>query len=174
MERQESKLNPDYLPLLAEIGAALAGFGSLAGLIGRRGSSESPEVDAGRLRGMLERALAVVLLALLPLALGQFPISDAAVWRSCGAMVFVASPGLNWSLIYRLRRLPNYAPETAYLLSSQVNLALELSVLAAGFLGLVPLASAYGLALLLQLSTAGGMFLRVIASITSTPDGPAA
>ena len=55
-------MNPEYLPLVAEIGAALAGFGSLAGVIGRRGSLDSPEVDAGRLRGMLERALAVVLL----------------------------------------------------------------------------------------------------------------
>ena len=161
-------MNPDYLPLVAEIGAALAGFGSLAGLIGRGSSSESPEVDAGRLRGMLERALAVVLLALLPMALAQFPISDDAVWWSCGAIVFIASPAMNWSVIYRLRRLPNYAPGTAYFISSQVNLALELSLLTAGFLDAVPLASAYGFALLIELCSAGGMFLRVVASITST------
>ena len=123
---------------------------------------------------MLERALSVVLLALLPMALGQFPIPEGVLWWSCGAIVFVASPALNWSLIYRLRKLPNYAPGTAYFISSQVNLAVELSVLAAGFLGQIPLASAYGLALLLELSTAGGMFLRVVASITSTRDRPAA
>ena len=115
---------------------------------------------------MLERALSVVLLALLPMALGQFPIREGVVWHGCAAIVFLASPGLNWSLIYRLRRLPNYAPGAAYFISSQVVLALELSVLAAGFLGFVPLASAYGLALLLELSTAAGMFLRVVASIS--------
>jgi len=117
---------------------------------------------------MLERALAVVLLALLPMALGQFSIADGVVWGSCAAILFFASPALNWSLLYRLRQLPNYAPGTAWLVSSQVNLALELSVLAAGFAGLVSLPSAYGFALLLELSTAGSMFLRVVASITST------
>ena len=165
--KQESTLNPDYLPLVAEVAVALAGFGSLAGLIGRRGSSESPEVDAGRLRGMLERALAVAVLALLPMALGQFPVPDPVVWRTCAAVAFVASPAMNWSLIYRLRQLPNYAPGAAYFVSSQVTLALQLSLLTAGFLDVVPLASAYGLALLMELCTTGGMFLRVVASITS-------
>ena len=84
-------MNPDYLPLVAEIGAALAGFGGLAGLIGRQGSSESPEVDAGRLRGMLERALVIVLLALLPMALGQFALSDAAVWWICAISAWSCS-----------------------------------------------------------------------------------
>ena len=116
---------------------------------------------------MLERALAIVMLALLPMALGQFPFSDDVVWRSCGVVVFIASPALNWTLIYRLRQLPNYAPGAAYFISSQIGLALELSVLVAGFLGAVPLASAYGLALLIELTTAAGMFLRVVASITS-------
>ena len=102
-------------------------------------------MDAGRLRGMLERALAVVVLALLPMALSQLPISSDYVWQGCVALVFVASPALNWSLIYRLRQLPNYAPGATYFLSSQVGLALELSVLAAGFSGAVPLESAYGL-----------------------------
>ena len=85
-------------------------------------------------------------------------------------ILFLAAPTLNWSLIYRLRRLPDYAPGTAYFVSSQVILALELSALAAGFLGFVPLASAYGLALLLELCIAAGMFLRVVASITSARD----
>ncbi len=121
---------------------------------------------------MLERSLGIVLLALLPMALGQFPISENAVWWSCGALAFVTSPALNWSLLYRLRRLPSYAPGRAWLISGQVNLALELSVLVAGFVGLVPLASAYGLALLIELSTAGGMFLRVVASITASSVRP--
>ncbi|MDJ0788068.1 MAG: hypothetical protein QNK05_14760 [Myxococcota bacterium] len=115
---------------------------------------------------MLERALCIVLLALLPLALAQFPISEIWLWRFCGALAFVLMPTLNWTLIHRLRQLPNYAPGRSYFLSSQINLAFELGVLAAGFFGLVPLAAAYGLALLLELVTVGGMFLRVIASIT--------
>ena len=72
------------------------------------------------------------------MALGQFPVTDDIVWRICGTIAFVASPTLNWSLVYRLRQLPNYAPGTAYFVSSQVILAVELSVLAAGFLGRVP------------------------------------
>ena len=71
-------------------------------------------------------------------------------------------------------REPTYLAETTILVSSQAILALELSVLAAGFLGFVPLSSAYGLALLLELSTATGMFLRVVASITSVRSQPAA
>jgi len=118
---------------------------------------------------MLERTLAIVLLALLPMALGQFPISENVVWRSCAAIAFAAAPTSNWSLLYRLRKIPSYAPGRAWILWGQGSLALGLSVLVAGFLGLVPLASAYGLALLIELASAGGMFLRVIASITTTP-----
>lgn len=121
---------------------------------------------------MLERALTVVLLALLPMALRQFPIPDIAVWRICAAAAFVAAPTLNWSQIHRLRRLPGYAPGAAWFLSSQVNLVIQLSVLTAGFLGTVPLAAAYGLALLVELAAAGGMFLRVVASITTSRARP--
>ena len=160
-------MNPDYLPLVAEIGAALAGFGGLAGLIGRQGSSESPEVDAGRLRGMLERALVIVLLALLPMALGQFALSDAAVWWICAIALFLLAPFLNWSQIFRLRRLPNYAPGKLYFASAQLSMVVQLAVLCAGFAGYVSLPAAFGIALLIELSLAGGQFLRIVASITS-------
>lgn len=160
-------MNPDYLPLIAEIGAAVAGFGGLAGLIGRQRSAESPEVDAGRLRGMLERALIVVLLAMLPLALGQFPMPDATVWWICAVLLFVASPVMFWSQRRRLSRLPNYAPGLLWLASAWFNLLVQLGVLSAGFAGYVPLSAAFGLALLIELVIAGSQFLRVIASVTS-------
>lgn len=143
-------------------------------MIGRRASSDSPEVDAGRLRGMLERALAVVLLALLPMALGQFPISGSVVWLTSGGILFVASPALNWSLLYRLRQLPSYRPGRSWVVSAQLTLAIELALLVAGFFGRIPLESAYGMALLLELFTVAGMFLRVVASITASRTRPPA
>lgn len=164
-------MNPEYLPLVAEIGIAIVGFGGLAGLIGRGSSSESPQIDAGRLRGMLERALTIVALALLPMALGQFPISDAAVWWSSAAILFVGAPYLSWSQRLRLRRLPNYTPGKLWLASAQINLIVQLGLLSAGFAGYVPLAPAYGFALLIELAVAGGQFLRVVASITSVRPG---
>ena len=109
----------------------------------------------------------MVLLALLPLALGQFALSDAVVWWSCATVLLVLAPVLNWSQIIRLRRLPNYAPGILYFASAQISMMFQLGVLGAGFAGYISLAAAYGLALLIELSLAGGQFLRVVASITS-------
>jgi uncharacterized protein (DUF2062 family) len=116
---------------------------------------------------MLERSLAVVLLALLPMALGQFPLTDEQVWRSCSGVLFVTAPAMFWSQRRRLRRLTNYAPGTLWLLSGRTNVAIQLGVLGAGFVGYVPLPAAFGVALLIELIIAGGQFLRVIASVTS-------
>ena len=62
----------DYFLTIAELAVALAGFGGLAALIGKRPGAESARVDAGRLRAMLEHSLATMILAVFPVALARF------------------------------------------------------------------------------------------------------
>lgn len=54
------------------------------------------------------------------------------------------------------------------------GLAITLALLASGLLGAIPLIPAYGVALVIELSMAAGMFLRVASSLMSSHSPPAA
>jgi hypothetical protein len=165
-------LDADFFLTIAELAVALAGFGSLASLIGRQSGPESAAVDAGRLRGMLERSLTLMILSILPISLTRFELSSDIVWGVCGALFAVAAPLLFWLPIRRLRPLPEYQPGLAYKAGGYTALAVTLALLISGLVGLLPLIPAYGVALVVELSVAAGMFLRVASSIMSSRTPP--
>ncbi len=123
---------------------------------------------------MLERSLSLMILAILPVSLARFEIPPGAVWGASGLLFAVSAPVLFWLPLQRLRRLPEYQPGLAYRLMGVVGLALTLGLLASGLLGALPLIPAYGLALVVELAMAAGMFLRVASSLMSSHLPPAA
>ena len=166
-------MDDDYFLTIAELAVALAGFGSLAALIGRRSGGESAAVDAGRLRAMLERSLTAMILAVLPVSLGRFELAQHWVWGTPAVLYAVAAPYLHIAPIRRMRRDPNYRPGIAYMLSGWVALIFTLGLLFAGLAGLIPLRPALGLALVIELSVAASMFLRVASSLMAGHQPPA-
>jgi len=158
-------LDTEFFFTIAELSVALAGFGSLASLIGRQSGSESAAVDAGRLRGMLDRSLSVMILSIFPVSLTHFELPSGIVWGVSAVLFAVLAPLLFWMPIRRLRQLPEYRPGFAYRLSAYASLAVTLGLLLSGLVGVLPLIPAYGVALVVELAVAAGMFLRVASSI---------
>lgn len=166
-------MDGDYFLTIAELAVALAGFGSLAALIGKRPGGESAAVDAGRLRAMLERSLTAMLLAVLPVSLQHFELPTRLVWGVPAVLFVLAEPYLHFAPIRRMRRVPGYRPGLAYWLSGQIAGLLIVGLLLAGLAGLVPLPPAFGLALVVELSVAATMFLRVASSLMAIHQPPA-
>lgn len=166
-------LDSDYFLTIAELAVALAGFGSLASLIGKRPGGESAAVDASRLRAMLERSLTAMVLAVLPISLGHFELPPRLVWGLPAVLFAVAEPYLHFAPIRRMRRFPSYQPGLAYRLSGQIALLSIFALLLAGLAGLVPLRPAFGLALVVELSVAATLFLRVASSLMAVHEPPA-
>jgi hypothetical protein len=167
-------LDADYFLTIAELAVALAGFGSLAALIGRQPGAESAAVDAGRLRAMLERSLAAMILAVLPVSLGRFELPEHLIWGAPAVLFAVVAPYLHVAPIRRMRRDPSYQPGLGYRLSGWAALVATLGLLLAGLVGLIRLQPAFGLALVIELSVAASMFLRVASSLMSIHKPPAA
>lgn len=167
-------MDSDYLLTIAELAVALAGFGSLAALIGRRTGTESAAVDAGRLQAMIEHSLATMILAVLPVSLARFEFPQIVVWGVPSFLFAIAATYLQLSPVRRLRRIPEYQPGLAYRLSGPLALALIVALLFAGLLEIIPLQPAYGLALLVELAIAATMFLRVASSLMAGHEPPAA
>jgi hypothetical protein len=85
----------DILLTIAEIGVALAGFASLAAILGRRYKHTDPLVNAIRLRGLLDAGLSTMLLALIGVLMLQIGGSSRWVWQGSGiaGLVFVSAIG---------------------------------------------------------------------------------
>ena len=123
---------------------------------------------------MLERSLSLMILAVLPVALTHFELPSGIVWGVSGVLFAVSAPILFFVPIRRLRHLPEYRRGFAYKASGYAGLALTLGLLASGLVGFIPLIPAYGLALVVELSMAAGMFIRVASSLMGSHSPPAA
>jgi hypothetical protein len=97
----------DILLTIAEIGVALAGFASLAAILGRRYKHTDPLVNAIRLRGLLDAGLSTMLLALIGVLMLQIGGSSRWVWQGSGiaGLVFVSAIGTAAFRREKLRRL---------------------------------------------------------------------
>jgi hypothetical protein len=73
----------DLYPVIAQIAAVFAGFGSLAGGLGERRSSDDARVDAFRLATMLFSSLSATLLGLLPATLKSVSFESEQAVRLC-------------------------------------------------------------------------------------------
>lgn len=133
----------DILLTVAEIGVALAGFASLAAILGRRYKDTDPLVNAIRLRGLLDAGLSAMLLALIGVLMLQIGGSEPWVWRAAAVAGIVSVSTIGTAAFRRekLRRhLPGFRKGVSFVMFTMV---------AAAFLGFVymsqdsPAASAF-------------------------------
>ena len=123
---------------------------------------------------MLERSLSLMILSIFPISLTYFELPSGNVWGVSAMLFAVSAPLLFWLPLRRLRKLPEYRPSFAYRLTGYTGLAVTLGLLASGLVGALPLIPAYGVALVVELAVAAGMFLRVASSLMGSHSPSAA
>ncbi|NNC76606.1 MAG: hypothetical protein HKN77_01510 [Woeseiaceae bacterium] len=161
----------DILLTVAEIGVALAGFASLAAILGRRYKDTDPLVNAIRLRGLLDAGLSTMLLALIGVLMLQIGGSSLWVWRAAGiaGLIFVSTIGTAAFRREKLRRhLPGFRKHVSKIMFFLVASAFAgFAVISAGFAGDYGFQIFLG-ALCLLLIICCTMFVLVIASLMSS------
>ncbi len=94
----------DALLTIAELALGLTGFTGVVAAFRTRSGPWLP-ADAFRVFSLLSVSLGVLFLALIPLSLAYFPLSDEVSWRiSSGLMTLFTVPGA-LVIISRIRRL---------------------------------------------------------------------
>ena len=160
----------DILLTVAEIGVALAGFASLATVLGRRFGPTDPLVNAIRLRGLLDAGISTLMLALLAVVLLQFDAAGRWIWRvsSLAGVVLILTVGVAAFRREKLRRhLPGFRKRASFVMFALVAAALV------GFAGIVAgFAGDYGFEVFLAilcvlLLICCTMFVLVIASVVN-------
>ena len=97
----------DELSLIAELGAAYAGFLAIFLIFARREGRFSPS-DGLAIRSMILGSFGTIFIALVPLALGTLDWVEANVWRASGAFGLLMSVFIAGNVGLSQRRL---APE---------------------------------------------------------------
>lgn len=106
----------DILLTLAEIAIAIAGFASLASVISQTNTTTDPEVNAIRLRGLVNGALAAMFLALIGALLLKLQALGDWSWRATSLIGLISSTLIGWGVWKRdrpRRNLPGYNVLTA-------------------------------------------------------------
>src|SRR5437764_7940338 len=80
----------DLYPVIAQVAAVFAGFGSLASGLGRRRGGDDSRVDAYRLGLMLFASLSATLLGLLPAMLTSVLLDERLALRVSATVAFLA------------------------------------------------------------------------------------
>ena len=81
----------DTLIVFAQIAAAFAGFGGLAGIFGQRLAGDAAALAAARLRAVIEWALIVVAFSLLPLVVLELEPDETGTWRVLSATLALSA-----------------------------------------------------------------------------------
>jgi hypothetical protein len=88
---------------MAEIGATLAGFAALAGVLGRRGSMGATQ-NFANLWVVVLISLAVAFFSLVPVVVAEFGISTFAVWRVSSAIfLLLMTPAITLGMRHIIR-----------------------------------------------------------------------
>jgi hypothetical protein len=159
--------NPIQLyPVMAQMGAAFAGFGSLASGLGRRSGGDDARVDASRLSTMLFSSLSLTLLGLLPVVLTSLSLDEEAAVRGsaiAALLTIVAYAPSGASRSYRIRHSAGFSR-----IATAANLACVLTAVTGFALcaaGRPPSSGLYLLGLSGMLASSIVMFSRVIRSM---------
>ncbi len=98
----------DELILMAELGAAFAGFLAIFLIFARREGRFSP-TDSLAVRSMILGSFSTLFLALAPLALAALDTPEVVVWRVSGALGFLVFISVSASMALAHRRIPRDA-----------------------------------------------------------------
>lgn len=164
----------DTLHVVAELAVAFAGFASLVSIIGSRRGRDAPNIDAARIRSMLEASLLVAAFALVPILIFHSGLPTSASWRASSGMFAIAAAVI---MVLQARRTylatdpAGYRPSASWLITTIALWTVTLSTLIATALGAVKNAAfGYGVALFAFLVFAALLFIRLIASLLAGPD----
>jgi len=155
-------------PVIAQIAAAFAGFGSLASGLGRRRGGDDARVDASRLGLMLFASLSAALLGLLPATLAglftaQGPVMRVAAIIAIAAIVIYSPGALRRSA--RIRHVAGFSRSATFANAVCTLTALAAFALCALDVPADRVAGLYLLGLMALLGSAVVMFSRVIVSM---------
>ena len=165
-------MHADFLFIIAEIGAAFAGFASLVAAISRRGdrSADQERLDFGTLQNVLLLSLQAIAFALLPNLLERLTGSESTAWRVAATCY---APVIAGYVAYTLGRLPRtyghvgrQVPATFWLNAALIIATVVIQVLVAT--ASVP-AVAYLAGISVLLYCAGFGFVRLFVSLRPTP-----
>jgi MFS family permease len=158
----------DLLFVLAQIGVGVAGFASLATVIGQAYTRTDPEVNSIRLRGLLHISISVMLLSLLAIALLKIDgLSEEMAWRIASTVALVTAIICGIGVLRRdrtRRRLPGYNRLTMVINFSIMGIVvIELAISALGWSGRHA-GSVYTGSLILMLVGCSTAFMLVVTS----------
>ena len=153
---------------IAQVGITLAGFASLASVVGQTRTTTDPRVNAIRLRGLLNVSLAAMLLALAAVLLLAIDDVQSWVWRGASILGFCCAVSIGWGAYQRdrpRRALPGYNRPVA-----RANFGIMAIVIVAFALNGAGFAGQYEMpvflaALLLMLAGSSILFILVVVSM---------
>ena len=102
----------DELVLMAELGAAFAGFLAIFLIFAKREGRFSP-TDSLAVRSMILGSFSTVFLALAPLALAALGAGESLVWRTSSGLGLLAALSISLSMALAHRRIPREARSVA-------------------------------------------------------------
>ena len=102
----------DLYPVITQVAAAFAGFGSLASLLSRRRGADDSRIDAFRLWTMLQSSLSATMLGLLPATLAGLSVGEPWVFRgpaiaALAVMLTYVAIGIRRSV--QIRHVPGFS-----------------------------------------------------------------
>jgi hypothetical protein len=156
----------DFLTTAAQIAVGLAGFTGVASAFSGRPTDVSAEIQAERLRGMIEAGLVAVIFSLLPFLLSDLELSEAALWRLASALYLVVWTATFVLGVRRGLQVLRGAPAQPRSWGAALALigVLSFGSLVSGVIGFRP-SSCYLFALLLQLTLCALFFYRFFLSL---------
>jgi hypothetical protein len=154
----------DTLIAFAQIAAAFAGFGGLAGLFAQRLTGDAAVLAAARLRAVIEWALIVVAFSLMPLVILGLEPDETGAWRVLSAALALSAVAHRLWVGPKLHDLP--WGSRSYRAFTYLWLFGTALVLLANTLGLLaPAAAIYLCGLLSYLLFAMLLFARLLQSL---------
>ena len=155
--------------VFAELGAVLAGFGSLGSVLSARRGSDHPKLDALRLRNLVEGSAILALGGLLPMVLGQFNLTPHTVWRIASAFFLTGIFSAWLSGILRAQELKRCGIAIYFTIAAIMSgfLLIASLLLLINLCGFYPhlMTGFYFLALLLHTSVGFILFIRTFSSL---------
>jgi hypothetical protein len=157
----------EFLVNTAQVAIGLAGFSGVAGVLGARPGSASPEFQGARLRLMIETSLLAAGFSLLPIVLEHLGFEPRTLWRVASGMNLLAfAPQFTLALrrSTAIIRASGEPTPRAWGAVTTLIAMLTVALLAASALGFGS-SSLYIAAIFLQLVLAGIAFHRFFAAL---------
>lgn len=156
----------ETLHLVAELAVAFAGFASLVSIIGSRRGRDAPEIDASRIRSMLEASLLVAAFTFAPILAHEAGLSVSASWRASSGLFATAAAPVMALQSRRAYAFTGFRMSRSWQASALALWVATLAAVLGTAFGVVENAGfGYVLGLFVYLAYAGLLFVRLVVSL---------